>query len=67
MARLMCRTMPDHGGGVAQLGERNVRNVEVVGSNPIASTMLSTAKSRDVLSRDFASWGTGGAPLANLA
>jgi hypothetical protein len=27
-------------GGVAQLGERNVRNVEVVGSIPITSTKL---------------------------
>ncbi len=27
-------------GGVAQLGERNVRNVEVVGSIPITSTRI---------------------------
>ena len=29
-----------HGGRLAQLGERHVRNVEVGGSNPLPSTFL---------------------------
>ena len=36
-------------GGVAQLGERNVRNVEVVGSIPITSTKFFGSHSRLIL------------------
>jgi hypothetical protein len=32
------RDNPRNNGAVAQLGERRVRNAEVVGSNPIGST-----------------------------
>ncbi len=34
-------------GGVAQLGERGVRNAEVRGSNPLISTILSIVYDQD--------------------
>ena len=42
----------DYVGGVAQLGERHVRNVEATGSNPVISTKkvsLFLKKIKDVL------------------
>ena len=38
LAFFSCWRYPEKSGDVAQLGERHVRNVEVVGSNPIIST-----------------------------
>ena len=41
----------DYVGGVAQLGERHVRNVEATGSNPVISTKKVSlfSKNKDVL------------------
>ncbi len=44
-------TAPKHG-GVAQLGERCVRNAEVMGSSPT----ISTNNKRDGFSRPFYYW-----------